>query len=106
MQGDFSILVSFTLQNTGARDGAEVVQVYLSAPHAPALPPAPPQQLRGFQKVPLVAGASQLVTVTLDARASQRWNAQAHAWVRVPGDYVVRIGASSRDIRLMHKFIL
>ena len=60
-----SQLVSFTVTNTGALAGTEIVQLYLSYPSAAG---EPKRVLRGFEEVPLEVGASATVTITLDAR--------------------------------------
>jgi beta-glucosidase len=122
--GDCAVRVEFTLQNVGARDGAEVAQVYVTAPPAAG---APPQALKGFRKVQLAAGEKRRVTIELAPRATQVWNdgtlgrgnvgafdltsgeahkgdEMAHGWVRIGGVYAVAVGASSRDHRLGGSF--
>jgi beta-glucosidase len=106
VHSDYSIQIDFTLQNVGFVDGAEVAQAYLSAPSAAGLMPPPPQSLAGFQKVHLAAGEKRRVSITVLPRASQRWSVSQHQWQRVSGDYVVKVGASSRDHRLQRKFVL
>jgi hypothetical protein len=59
--------VTYTVANTGSRDGAEASQVYLTLPQAAG---EPSKRLVGFQKVDLPAGASQTVTVIVDPSAS------------------------------------
>jgi beta-glucosidase len=108
--GRTTLAVTYTITNTGSRPGAEVSQVYL------ALPPEasePSKRLVGFQRVELMPGASQQVTVTIDFGASNHplsyWvpeNDQPVAgwgrgeWVTAPGDYTVRVGTSSADTPL------
>ena len=45
-------------------------------------------------------GERRTVSVDLDRRAFAHWSDKAHGWVVDPGSYEVRVGASSRDIRL------
>ena len=90
--------VRFTVTNTGAVPGAEVAQLYLGFPTAAG---EPPRQLKGFEKTAvLVPGASQTVTLALDARSFSIWDVAQSAWSVVPGDFKVTVGSSSRDARL------
>jgi beta-glucosidase len=93
--------VSFTLTNTGSRRGAEVAQVYLGLPDSTG---EPPKRLVGWAKVELEPGESREVIVTLDPNAAScplsSWNVDTNGWEIAHGDYVVYVGASSRDIRL------
>jgi beta-glucosidase len=50
--------------------------------------------------VRLEAGASERVSVRLSARDLSFWSAEAHDWVLEGGEFVIEVGASSRDIRL------
>lgn len=90
--------VTLTVTNTGDRAGTETVQVYVADPVATVH--RPEQELRGFARVRSDAGASEQVTVTLHRRAFAFWHSAAHRWVIEGGTFEVRIGASSRDIRL------
>jgi beta-glucosidase len=89
--------ITCTVRNSGSRAGAEVAQLYLGFPSAAG---EPPQQLKGFQKIQLAAGASGLVTFPLDSRSFSIWNAQTHAWNVVNGQFQVSVGSSSREIHL------
>lgn len=90
--------VSLTVTNTGARDGAEIVQVYIAKPGAEIFRPA--QELKAFARVPLAAGESRTVTLPLDDKAFRYWNTSTDGWEIEGGRYEVRVGASSADIRL------
>jgi beta-glucosidase len=59
----------------------------------------PEQELRGFAKVHLAPGASRRVTIALGRRAFAVWDVSSKAWKVEAGDFEVRVGASSRDIR-------
>ncbi|MEF2669293.1 MAG: glycoside hydrolase family 3 C-terminal domain-containing protein [Gemmiger sp.] len=91
--------VTLTVTNTGARDGAEIVQVYIAKPGAEIFRPA--QELKAFARVPLAAGESRTVTLPLDDKAFRYWNTRTDGWEVEGGRYEVRVGASSADIRLM-----
>ena len=90
--------VALTVTNSGARAGAEVVQVYVGDPVADVYRPA--QELRGFSKIWLEPGESSRVTIELDQRAFAYWHTARHEWVVEGGEFQIRVGASSRDIRL------
>lgn len=90
--------VTLTVTNTGARDGAEIVQVYIAKPGAEIFRPA--QELKGFARVSLAAGESRTVTLPLDDKAFRYWNTRTDCWEVEGGRYEVRVGASSADIRL------
>ena len=90
--------VSLTVTNTGARDGAEIVQVYIAKPGAEIFRPA--QELKAFARVSLAAGESRTVTLPLDDKAFRYWNTRTDCWEIEGGRYEVRVGASSADIRL------
>jgi beta-glucosidase len=93
--------VTVKVRNSGAREGAEVVQLYLGDPAAAG---EPPQQLKGFQKVWLKPGESKTVSMALAAQTMSVWDETTHGWKLVPGVYSVRVGSSSRDIRLTGSF--
>jgi beta-glucosidase len=93
--------VRLKVANTGARAGAEVVQLYLGYPAAAA---EPPQQLKGFEKVWLKPGEAKTVTIALNPASLAVWDENTHAWKTVPGSYTVAVGSSSRDIRLKSSF--
>ncbi len=90
--------VTLTVTNTGARDGAEIVQVYIAKPGAEIFRPV--QELKAFARVPLAAGESRTVTLPLDDKAFRYWNTSTDGWEIEGGRYEVRVGASSADIRL------
>ncbi len=92
------LTLSFTLKNCGTRAGAEVVQLYVAPPEGPAF--RPQQELKGFRKVFLEPGEQVRVDMTLDARAFSYFNTEIKSWHAPGGAYEIRIGASSRDIRL------
>ena len=90
--------VSFTLTNTGPVAGAEVAQLYVSKADSPLFRPV--QELKGFAKVFLEPGESRRVTIGLDDKAFRFFHLPTHAWAVEGGVYQIRVGASSRDIRL------
>ena len=102
-----SMTVTVPVTNTGARDGAEVVQLYIAPPSDwVAIPGSledplsrPAKELKGFEKVYLKAGETREVTFTVTPQELSRFDADEHAWVADKGVYRLLAGASSADIR-------
>jgi beta-glucosidase len=90
--------VSFQVENTGDREGAEIAEVYVGNPQNG--PQRPVKELRGFVKMNLKPGEKKRVNVRLDQRAFSYYDADKHAWYAPPGEYGVLVGSSSADIRL------
>ena len=99
-----ALAVEFEVTNTGAREGAEVAQVYVGDEESSL--PRPPKELKGFRKVFLRAGESQTVRVTLDRNAFAFYDPARRRWVAEQGDFKIMVGGSSRDLRLRGTFRL
>ena len=93
--------VSFTIKNTGKVAGAEIAQAYLSQDKSSL--PRPAKELKGFQKIFLNPGEQRTVTITLNQDAFQYFDDRSNEWVFEKGSYSVKVGSSSRDIRLTEK---
>ncbi|WP_107984283.1 glycoside hydrolase family 3 C-terminal domain-containing protein [Rhodococcus sp. OK519] len=89
--------VAVRITNTGDRPGSEVVQVYVRDVESTVF--RPEQELAGFAKVFLVAGESRRVTIQVDRRAFAFWDTTIGDWAIESGDFEIRVGASSRDLR-------
>ena len=87
--------VKFTVTNTGDRDGAEVVQVYIAPPESPVARPV--RELKGFEKVFLKAGESKSVTIHMSYQDLCYFDADAHKWTAAPGEYGILVGNSSEE---------
>lgn len=94
--------MTFTIANTGDRDGAEVAQLYVGLPGAKVFRPA--KELRGFKKVFVKAGESVKVTIPFDDRTFRYFNVKTNKWEIEGGAYDIMIGASVEDIRLKASF--
>jgi beta-glucosidase len=86
-----------SVRNSGTRDGAEVVQLYVHDGQAKI--DRPVHELEGFQRVELKAGEAKKVQFTLDRAALSYWSPDKKDWVADPGTFEIQVGASSRDIR-------
>ncbi len=93
-----TLTVRVTIKNTGARSGQEVVQLYLAYPQA--IVDRVPQELKGFAKVKLDPGQSSVVTFELSRRSFAYYDVRSSDWLVETGEVEIRVGASSRDIRL------
>jgi len=89
--------VTFTVKNTGKRDGAEVVEVYASLPAAAS---EPPKRLVGFSKVQLKAGESTEVSIDINRKYLSIFNVEQNGWQLIPGEYGFMVGGSSQNLAL------
>ncbi|PLV58647.1 glycoside hydrolase family 3 protein [Thermotoga sp. KOL6] len=93
--------VSYTITNVGERSGKEVSQVYIKAPKGKIDKPL--QELKAFYKTKeLNPGESETISVGIPIRDLASFD--GNGWIVEEGEYEVRIGASSRDIRLKDMF--
>ena len=90
--------VSFTLTNTGDRDGAETAQLYVGLPGSKIY--RAKRELKGFAKVFLKSGESRKVEIPFDEYTFRYWNVKTDQWEVEGGDYTIEIGASVEDIVL------
>jgi beta-glucosidase len=96
--GAAGLTATVTVKNTGRAAGREVVQLYLSAPHRSM--PKPAIELRAFAKTKTLApGESQSLTFPLAPRDLASFDEASSSWQVEAGTYIVKIGASSEDIR-------
>jgi beta-glucosidase len=95
---DGDVGLSVTIRNTGPRGGREVVQAYVEPATAEAGRPV--RTLAAFAAATAEPGETAEVRLAVPARAFARYDETARAWVWPPGDFAVRIGRSSADLRL------
>jgi len=89
--------VTFTLANTGKRDGVEVAQVYATLPEAAQ---EPPKRLVGWARVNLKAGETREVKVEIDPQYLTIFDEESNSWKQVPGQYTFAVGGSSKELPL------
>ncbi len=92
-----TVTATFTVANTGAREGSEIAEVYAMLPDAAG---EPFKRLVGFAKVKLDAKQKQNVTVEIDPKYLSIWDEAKDGWILVPGDYTILVGGSSVDLPL------
>lgn len=92
------LTVRFSVSNTGARSGTEVVQLYVQDKTSTHYRPY--HELKGFAAVDLQPGETKTVELALDYRSFAFWDVNSQDWQIETGEFTVQIGASSRDIRL------
>ena len=102
---DASVSLSFEVKNTGKVAADEVVQIYLSP--SDSSQPLRPIQLQGFTRVTLQPGESKTVKMKLNTEQFGYYTHEGQRqWNIAPGNYMIKVGASSTDIRLQQKVTL
>ncbi|MEJ5228505.1 MAG: beta-glucosidase [Pseudothermotoga sp.] len=95
--------ISYTIKNVGEMPGKEVSQIYIKAPKGKIGKPF--QELKAFHKTKLLnAQESEDIFIEIPLRDLASFDGTG--WVSETGEYEVRVGASSRDIRLTGTFNL
>jgi beta-glucosidase len=93
--GGDTVNATFTVVNTGDRDGADVPQLYLTAAAGERR-----LVLLGFERIELAPGATGRVTIEADPRLLARYDGSVGSWRIEPGAYSVAVGASAVALRL------
>lgn len=93
-----SIVVSVDVKNAGARDGEEVVQLYVQ--HAGSRVERPREELKAFSRVMLQQGEKKTVHLSFKVSDLAYWNEVEDKFVVEPDPINLRVGSSSSDIRL------
>jgi beta-glucosidase len=91
------VKVTFTVANTGSREGSEIAEVYAALPAAAQ---EPPKRLVGFTKVKLNPGEKKNVTVEIEPKYLSIFDEQKDDWSLLPGDYTIMVGGSSDSLPL------
>jgi beta-glucosidase len=91
-----SLVVEVEVRNCGTRPGSHVVQAY--AEPVDRASGRPLRHLVGFAKIKVDAGATELARITLSDAAFRRWDETEGRWSTDVIPYLLRVGASSRDL--------
>jgi beta-glucosidase len=99
------LTATVSIKNTGRVAGKEVVQLYISAPKQKLKKPE--SELKGFVKTRLLQpGESQTVTFTITPRDLSSFDATSSSWIAEAGTYILKVGASSMNIKDSASFVL
>lgn len=90
VRGGRTVSASFTVTNTGTREGADVPQVYVTLP-------GKARRLIGWDKPVLKPGESRTVTIKADPRLLASFDAARQRWVVKPGKVRVEVARSAND---------
>lgn len=94
--------VQCEITNTGKRNGAQVVQMYIRG--VQSKPDRPVKELKGFKKVFLSPGETKTITFIVNKHDIAFWSTANKKWKSDKGDYQIQIGSSSSDISLKKIF--
>lgn len=92
-----TIQATFTLTNTGDREGAEVAQLYVIDPVCSVMRPV--KELKGFKKVFLKPGESRRITLDIPVSSLAFYSEAQSQFVVEPGEFILQLGASASDIK-------
>ncbi len=93
-----TLKITAIITNTGSHFGKEAVQLYVRDTDSTYIRPV--RELKAFKKIALNPGESKKITFTLDSRAFSFYSTQTHNFTVETGEFLIELGASSRDIRL------
>ncbi|KAJ5185401.1 Glycoside hydrolase superfamily [Penicillium cf. griseofulvum] len=93
---DRPTVATVKIKNTGKLAGAQILQLYISAPESPT--PRPSKELHGFEKVFLQPGEEKTVDIQVDRYGTSFWDEIEDMWKSEQGTYEVLIGTSSQEV--------
>ena len=98
-QNGKKITATVTVENTGARDADEVVQLYIRDMVASISRPV--KELKGFQRIHLIAGESKEVSFEITPDMLKFYNIELKHVIE-PGDFQIMVGANSREVKTLN----
>ena len=98
-QENDTVIVTFDLKNTGNIKGMETAQLYIQDVESSV--PRPYKELKGFRKVALEPGESKTVQIKLGKKDFSFWNPGTKNWFAEKGKFIIQMGSSSQDIKLI-----
>lgn len=96
MNANGKVKASVTVTNTGSREAAEVVQLYIRDIYASVVRPV--KELKGFERIMLKAGESRKVEFEITPDLLKFYNSNLD-FVLEPGDFDIMVGGNSRDVK-------
>lgn len=103
VEGSDSLTISFTVKNTGTREGSEIAEVYASLPDAAG---EPPRRLIGWSRIALEPGESKQISIPVSRDRLTIFDEASDDWKLVPGSYTILAGGSSRALPLHDSVVL
>lgn len=101
-----NLTATFTIKNTGEREGAEVVQLYVGKADNSSPVARPTKELKQFEKVNLKPGESKTITLQLTEDDFKYYDVNTHSWMLDKGRYNIFIGTSAKDIKLTQQITM
>jgi beta-glucosidase len=95
---------SFALKNTGAREAADVAQLYVVPPRSKLA--RPKRELKGFLRVSLQPGETRHLTLPLDARSFAYYDPESKRWQADAGKYGIEIARAAGDVQVRGEIAL
>jgi beta-glucosidase len=95
--------LNLTINNTGDRNGDEVVQAYIEYPNAERMPV---RELKAFHRVSVRMHDKQQVALAIPLSELQKWDLAANKWKLYKGTYKLILGSDSRDEKLTTTFVV
>ena len=96
--------VSVDVTNTGAREGKEIVQLYIGDQESALERPV--KELKGFKKVALAPGETKTVTFEIEKDMLKYYDPAQRGWILEKGKFTAYVGAASDDIRTTIEFAI
>ncbi|WP_347839578.1 glycoside hydrolase family 3 C-terminal domain-containing protein [uncultured Draconibacterium sp.] len=98
------VKIELTLKNMGKVEGAEIVQLYVSDPESEIEKAI--NELKAFDKIVLKPGETQKVAFELEKQAFSHYDVEQKEWLVDKGEFIIKIGSSSRDLKTIAKIEL
>lgn len=95
---------TFTIKNTGDRDGVEIAQLYVGCKSDTVFRPF--HELKGFARVALKAGEEKRVTIPLDDKAFRFYDVRTDTWEIETGTYTIYVGANALNTPLAAEIVV
>jgi beta-glucosidase len=99
-----SVIVSFNVKNIGKIEGMEVAQVYVQDVESSV--PRPGKELKGFGRIKLEPGDNKRIQIKLNKKDFSFWNPKTKDWFAEKGKFIIQVGSSSQDIKLIKEIEL